>query len=432
MARLRQCLSKHKLSLLARKTGLILRERKLKVLDFIRICVFPDCRDCFPTLDALVDKLSEFGINITKQSLHNRFNGRAVEFLRQVAVQMLQSNLLEGLSFEWSSQFGRIMILDSTLGKTHSSCNSKYPGFGQKGSGAFKIQYCFDLLRGNIHQLELLSGHSADQAFEIKEVKEKDLWLFDLGYVNAINIEQIQNQGYFLCRYKFYKAVFIQKDGHSVRLDINAIIRKLKVGEVFDQNVYWGNEAKIPVRLILEKLPPEVSAKKRRKVKQDRKGTNVSQNRLDFCDVNSYITNLDQEQLHPKAAQWVYRMRWQVELIFKSWKSNLNIRKAPQMNIHRFECCLWGSLIRIILLTKICWAIKIKVEQSSEIVISEFKAIKTLFRKLRTIEKHIFTRRARWIEAIENIQKLLMRIATKDSKKGTRKLYDIMENPLLN
>ena len=410
---------------------MIQRERTLKAIDFVRICVFPDPRNCFPSLETLVDKLSESGLRITKQSLHKRFDDKAVNFLRQVAAKLLQSRMVEGLSFEWSSQFGRIMILDSTLGKTHSSCRAKYPGFKSK-SGAFKLHYCFDLLKGNIQRLDLLSGHSADQAYRIKKVRKKDLWMFDLGYVNVMNIDRIREKAFFLCRYRFDKAVFIRQDGKFIRLHLNKMIKKMKIGQVYDQAVYWGNETKTPVRLILEKLPQEISAVNRRRIKKKRRQTNVSQERLAFCDVNAYITNLDSDQLDPKAAKWVYRMRWQVELVFKTWKSSINIRKAPKMNIDRLECCLWGSLIRIILLTRIMWYVKIKALTEYHIVISEYKAIRILCRKLTIIEQSLLASRKRWMEMINYMTLKLSRNAKKDKRKGRRELNEILNQPSLN
>jgi hypothetical protein len=45
----------------------------------------------------------------------------------------------------------------------------------------------------------------------------------------------------------------------------------------------------------------------------------------------------------------VYSIRWQIELLFKVWKSQATIHEFNTSNIHRFECQLYGKLIWIVL-----------------------------------------------------------------------------------
>ncbi|MDZ7743416.1 MAG: hypothetical protein U5Q03_17180 [Bacteroidota bacterium] len=60
--------------------------------------------------------------------------------------------------------------------------------------------------------------------------------------------------------------------------------------------------------MILERVPDEVAAEKRRKLKTDKqnKRKNISKERLAFCDVNAYITNADQDVLPTELIRSVY------------------------------------------------------------------------------------------------------------------------------
>jgi len=61
--------------------------------------------------------------------------------------------------------------------------------------------------------------------------------------------------------------------------------------------------------------------------------------------VNAYITNADQDILPTDLIRSIYSLRWQIEIIFKTWKSTFNLDKVKQMKIQRFDCINYGTLI---------------------------------------------------------------------------------------
>ncbi len=66
-----------------------------------------------------------------------------------------------------------------------------------------------------------------------------------------------------------------------------------------------------------------------------------------------YITNVAQEVLSAKVVRIVYGLRWQVELMFKNWKSLLNIHILKGTRPERIKCILYGRLMTITMMTLI-------------------------------------------------------------------------------
>ena len=56
------------------------------------------------------------------------------------------------------------------------------------------------------------------------------------------------------------------------------------------------------------------------------------------------ITNLDPDIFSPEQVSDGYRLRWQVELLFKEWKSHSNLRAFDTANPNIAEGLVWASL----------------------------------------------------------------------------------------
>ena len=68
-----------------------------------------------------------------------------------------------------------------------------------------------------------------------------------------------------------------------------------------------------------------------------------------WAGINVFITNIPSELISPHDIPIVYRLRWQVELIFKTWKSHYKINLYKVVKKERIEGYLYGSLILILM-----------------------------------------------------------------------------------
>src|SRR6185369_8893765 len=92
---------------------------------------------------------------------------------------------------------------------------------------------------------------------------------------------------------------------------------------VADLGVLLGAGQKLPCRLLAVQVPQTVAEARRRKLHSEakNKGQPVSKARLELADWNLFVTNVQKDQLTLDEALVLMRARWQIELLFKLWKS---------------------------------------------------------------------------------------------------------------
>ena len=141
-------------------------------------------------------------------------------------------------------------------------------------------------------------------------------------------------------------------------------------------------DSQIPVRLYVEKVSDEVVKKRRAKILQKAASNKVlsSELTLFLCQCSIFITNAPQSVLPIEHIRMFYMLRWQIELIFKAWKSIFELDKVQRMNPHRFECYLMGKLIAVLLSSHLQNLIKAHLWEEHAFELSEWKAHK-IFKK---------------------------------------------------
>ena len=92
-----------------------------------------------------------------------------------------------------------------------------------------------------------------------------------------------------------------------------------------------GKAEQLPVRFVVLKLPQNVADERRCKARLNRdkrqKITEVSMYLLGWA---FFITNVPVDIWQPLDLPKVYRMRWRIEIIFKTWKSHFHFEHIFQ------------------------------------------------------------------------------------------------------
>jgi hypothetical protein len=393
----------------ARLTGFVKRKSKLQGSIFFYLCVFSAKRESIVSVEDLSSVLALENIPIKKQSLQDRFNSSASDFMKQLVSEALSKKLLfkkEALS----CRFSRIIISDSTSFQLPEIYEASYKGYGGGASKAgIKNQYSYNLLSGELIEIAVRSGTVNDFSYPLKDLRSNDLRIEDLGYFKIDRFKDIDASGaYFLSRLKFHNNLYQLHKGAYQRIDLLKTIRAMRVAEIKSMQIYLGEKERLPVRLILERVAEKLANEKRRKLLSDKvnKRKVVSKERLMFCNANAFITNCTEIQLPNDLIRQCYSLRWQIEIIFKAWKSYFNIDKVRQMKVERFECFHYGCLMLILISTHLLRYFKEQylIEHGREISeLKFFKLISSLKKEIKEVIKKGKTALNKFIDQLKII-----------------------------
>jgi hypothetical protein len=96
-------------------------------------------------------------------------------------------------------------------------------------------------------------------------------------------------------------------------------------------------------------VPEEVANERRRKAKKDRHANaNHSEDYMRWLGWNFFVTNVDPEIWTVEEAIDVYRLRWRIEIVFKTLKSCFEVAdklENRQMSADRVRMMVYGWLI---------------------------------------------------------------------------------------
>jgi len=115
--------------------------------------------------------------------------------------------------------------------------------------------------------------------------------------------------------------------------------------------VLLGQVVHLPVRLIIERLSPsQVAARQRKAIaKAKQHGRTPSARHLALLEFSFFMTNVPPDCLTAGQVPLIYALRWQIELIFKLWKSQAKLARLGTWRADRVRCQLYARLLGLVL-----------------------------------------------------------------------------------
>lgn len=381
--------------------------------------------------EGLCDSLEERrGVKITPQALCERVNsGGAVKFLEAALDKTLRETAGASLvttEAAWLAPFTRVLLQDSTQIELNETLSEAFKGSGGNASTAsVKIDVSVDIKAEKTEHIAIRHGADSDQGFAndlAGRVQEGDLVIRDLGYFCLNFFVSVAALGaYFLSRLSYTANVYVNAD---VDAPLNLVRHLQRFGggaAVMEFPLFLGAKQRLPIRLVAYRLPPEVYRKRQKAAIKagKRKGRRASLSYLKFLKYAFFITNVPARWWPKEAPGTLYRLRWQVELTFKHWKSLFRIDLLKGLRPERIRCLLYGRLIVILIVQRLLARASVQAESEGR-ELSFPKAIQWLLRHERFVKAFIARQFSRMVGKMLACLKRLLK--AKRKRRTTRQL----------
>jgi hypothetical protein len=330
---------------------LIRRRRQFSATTLLQTFVLGYLHKPTASVADLAATAEALGVRVTPQAVDGRFQPalrHALYDLFQHAVTQLVAAAPR--TGELLERFRHVLVGDSTTITLPDAFADTYPGCGGTGTAgraALKIQVQWDLRHGTLTHAALEPGRQPDATSSLVATPPPagSLALYDLGYFHLDRFAEWTRRGIH----------WISKGLSNLTLTVDGVPSdlidwlKTQPGDRIDRDVRIGAKH-LTCRLIALRVPEAVAARRRREAYQKaaKKGRRPSAQRLAACDWTIYLTNCPPTLLAPHEVEVLYRLRWQIELLFKLWKSHNRLADARSDNPVRLLIELLARLVAVI------------------------------------------------------------------------------------
>ena len=396
----------------ARRTGFVKRASKMTGKLFLALVTFGSWSDAQTTLAQLAAKVTQVveHVEVSPEAIHQRMNKRALVFLQDMIrqalakVQALEKVCADGLF----TAFTKVYLADSTGFGLPDSLSDLFPGSGGSATKAgAKIQAVWDYKSSVFGHFALTPWNIPDQKYVdtvVALAQQGVLFIFDLGYFKLKAFARIVEAGaYFLSRLNHQTTIFDADTGGLQPLELAAFLNTVESNRT-EKAIFLGAKERVASRLVAYRLPePIVNARRRiAKKKAKKKGYTPSQAHLALLAWNLFITNVPRTIWKTETVGKVYPIRWQVELIFKSWKSYLHLASIKTKKAAPTLCYLYGRMLLILLNYALCPQLRHTLWLKKKRELSLLKLV-----------RHFQALADRWMQAIFQSELALRRFLTR-------------------
>ena len=276
-----------------------------------------------------------FGTTITYKAFYNQVaKPHFADFARAMTERLISEMTLKVLGFAKGQAFAafrHIVIQDGSSFAIHDGLREVFPGrFKVVKPAAVELHTTMDLLCDAPTTVVLTPDTTSEQAFLPEPTSLRaSVLLADRGYIDLHYLRRVQDEGgFFLIRAKAGMNPQVleafREDGKRLRSLRNKALQtihaKLPKRQRVELLVQWHVDgAPLCLRLIL-------SWNRRTK---------------SFC---YFLTNLPSKGYPIHVICRAYKWRWQVELLFKEWKSYANLHAFDTENPAIVEGLIWTAI----------------------------------------------------------------------------------------
>jgi len=337
------------------QTGYSQRKSELSGSIFMQTLVF----GCLGTEQVTFTQLNaaalDAGAAVSNQAIDQRFSPASAALAQAVLAECLRVVVVprpaaQGLL----ARFKGVYIRDSSVVSLPAELGQIWPGVGnrQGPTAGVKLQVRLELGDGQLAGPLVQPARAADSRspFQSEALPTGAVRLGDLAYFSLEQFADDQRQGVYTCsRYKLDTLVFDEQDRS---IDLLPWLRSQGERRHFERPIRLGKQARFACRLLAIRVPPQVEAQRRRKLREYARKKQVTPqlSTLALTRWTLIVTDVPVELLSIEEAQVLMDARWQIEILFKLWKSVLHIDQWRSKKPWRILTEFYAKLIAAVIL----------------------------------------------------------------------------------
>lgn len=326
---------------LARQTHFIQRQRAFTGADFLQALVFGYLKRPTAPLEDLAQPLG-----ISRQALDQRFTPAAALFCKQA--------LAEALGHVLQARPQTLALLDAFEGTFLDDCTqlrlpddaaADFPGCGAGDPAAakarMKVLVRWEIERGQLCHLHVVAGRTSDHTVlaQAPPLPAGCLHLADLGFLDLDRLQAEADGGIFWIS-RLPAQTRLEASGEADQALATQLQQWRAQGRVaVDTPARVGDKTRVQGRLVALACPQEVVARRLQKLgaAARRRGRTVSARQRELCHWTVLFTTVPCQRLTTQQVWLIYRLRWQIELLFKRFKTEGGLDQTPSAKRHRVE-----------------------------------------------------------------------------------------------
>ena len=286
-----------------------------------RVETLADLQRHFNALHGTAVSCKAFHKQLAKPAFAGFARGLFDLIVEQWAIRTLRT--AEGLA-----EFDRVVIQDGSSFAVKDALRERFPGrFKAVSPAAVELHATMELLEGTVSRAAL----TADTGAERPHLPAADslvdaLLLADRGYFDVGYLAEVDGAG-----------------GHFVARAIDSINPTVLRAEANGRELADLRDQPLKRCDLPKTGPVDLEVSWRRGATTFRARLVARWNPKSGAYV-LLVTNLPRERVSAEQVFQTYRLRWQVELLFKEWKSHANLRAFDTANPHIAEGLVWAAL----------------------------------------------------------------------------------------
>lgn len=284
-------------------------------------------------------------------------------------------------------QFSRILVQDSTVIRLPLRLFEQFSGVKNAHTSVCnaRIQGIYDLISQRFIAFSIDSYSKNDLSVTLDiPVEPGDLVLRDRGYFTVQAVGELKKQGAdSIFRYKHKTAFFDIENNEEINL-----LKYLKENGSIDTMVLAGPKQKLKVRIIAAPVSEEIANVRRMKVKKESKAKKISKEYLELMSWNIFVITISTPEITCKTIFKIYGLRWRIENIFRTWKSNFNFDKIHNVSEQQLRVLIKARFIMIVFLSQHLFKpLSNKIKTISDKRFSMMKFMRYIIKNLNVIPR---------------------------------------------